>query len=230
MMAGIYPFPINYESQSCQFACVTVRIIHFLLIGYLIFYILNEFFSTIRSNMIELTSNASDLKQLNTKLKQKIEENKNMQQEILSAIVKTEEKERKRIASDLHDGLGPVLSAINLCFQAYVDAPHKKEKQNIETRLKDIIDGAITETSRISHNISPLILEKHGIEIAVKHFMTKRGLNWQVVLLAATWKAVNNWVSSFPITTSGKAPSSLKTNRDLTSITKTPNRTQVLFP
>lgn len=89
----------------------------------------------------------------------------------IEAIILTEEKERKRIASDLHDGLGPVLSAINLFFEAYIDAPTGAEKTNIETKLKVIINDAIAEVSRISHNISPYILEIHGLNIALDNFL-----------------------------------------------------------
>jgi len=89
----------------------------------------------------------------------------------IEAIILTEEKERKRIASDLHDGLGPVLSAINLFFEAYIDAPTGAEKTNIETKLKVIINDAIAEVSRISHNISPHILENYGLTTALKTFI-----------------------------------------------------------
>ena len=89
----------------------------------------------------------------------------------IEAIILTEEKERKRIASDLHDGLGPVLSAINLFFEAYIDAPTGIEKTNIETKLKVIINDAIADVSRISHNISPHILEKYGLATALNTFI-----------------------------------------------------------
>jgi signal transduction histidine kinase len=89
----------------------------------------------------------------------------------LEAIILTEEKERKRIASDLHDGLGPVLSAVNLFFEAYIDAPMGTEKDNIETKLKVIINDAIADVSRISHNISPHILENYGLTTALKTFI-----------------------------------------------------------
>ena len=46
----------------------------------------------------------------------------------------TEEQERKRLAADLHDGLGPVLSAVNLFFQAYIDASDPAHKEPIEKK------------------------------------------------------------------------------------------------
>lgn len=91
-----------------------------------------------------------------------------MKQKLIEAVVETENNERRRIARDLHDGLGPVLSAINHYFQAYLDAkPDKKEA--IQERLQQVITEAIDEVSRISQNISPHVLEKHGLVTALNN-------------------------------------------------------------
>ncbi len=96
-----------------------------------------------------------------------------IRQKLIEAVIQTEEKERKRIASDLHDGLGPLLSAAKLYFQAYVDATDAESKNAIESKLYDIIDSAIDDSSRISHNISPLILEKYGLKSALENFISE---------------------------------------------------------
>ncbi len=93
-------------------------------------------------------------------------------QKTIEAVILTEEKERKRLASDLHDGLGPVLSAVNLYFQAYLDAP-ENQKPEIETQLKKIIENLIADVSRISQNISPHILEKYGLITALDNFINQ---------------------------------------------------------
>jgi len=94
-----------------------------------------------------------------------------LNKKLLDAVIETETNERKRIASDLHDGLGPVISAINHYFQAYVDAKDN-EKLTIQNRLQQVISGAIDDVSRISHNISPYVLEKHGLVSALNNFIT----------------------------------------------------------
>jgi signal transduction histidine kinase len=99
-------------------------------------------------------------------------EKKEIQQKMLETVILTEEKERKRLAGDLHDGLGPVLSAVNLYFQAYLDAP-EIQKPEIEIRLKQKIENAIADVSRISHNISPHILEKFGLITALDNFINQ---------------------------------------------------------
>lgn len=96
-----------------------------------------------------------------------------MKQKLIETIIQTEEKERKRIASDLHDGLGPLLSAAKLYFQAYLDAKDVDDKAVIESKLISIIDSAIDDSSRISHNISPQILEKYGLKIALENFISE---------------------------------------------------------
>ena len=95
-----------------------------------------------------------------------------IKQKTIEAIIQTEEKERKRIASDLHDGLGPLLSAAKLYFQAYIDAKDVSSKNDIEAKLKSIMENAISDTSRISHNISPQILENYGLIVALENFIS----------------------------------------------------------
>lgn len=169
--------PLDYHFESCQYTCVIVRILHFLLIGFLIYYILVNFFSMIQSNMHELQTKASELEMINLSLNKEMAEKKEIQQKMINAIIITEEKERKRIAADLHDGLGPVLSAINLYYQAYLDAPDPVSKSDIEIKLKEIIKNTMDDVSRISHNISPNVLENHGLVFALESFISHIAAN-----------------------------------------------------
>lgn len=180
MMTKITFIPLQYNFNNCQFACIAVRILHFLLIGSLVYYILNVFFSTIQNNVKELQKKSEDLEFLNTALNIEMIEKKAMQQKMMDVVIQTEEKERKRLASDLHDGLGPVLSAVNLYFQAYIDASDAKSQQEIEAKLKTIIDNAIMDVSRISHNISPYILEKYGLNTALENYINQIKVNEKV--------------------------------------------------
>lgn len=51
-----------------------------------------------------------------------ITERKDIERKIASAIIETEEKERRRFAADLHDDLAPLLSTIKL----YIDLLKKE--------------------------------------------------------------------------------------------------------
>ncbi len=100
----------------------------------------------------------------------KLRRQKALKQKLIEAVVETENNERRRIARDLHDGLGPVISAINHYFQAFLDAK-PENREAIRDRLQVVISEAIDEVSRISHNISPHVLEKHGLITALHNLL-----------------------------------------------------------
>ncbi|NOZ35675.1 MAG: sensor histidine kinase [Chlorobi bacterium] len=171
--------PLNYNFTECEFACITARILHFLLLSTIIFYIIHTILIQLKKNNYELKQKTQDLSEINTELQLRIQEKKKIKQKLVETVILTEEKERKRIASDLHDGLGPVLSAINLYFQAYIDAP-QEDKSSIEKTLKEIIKNAVEDISRISHNISPQILETYGLIPALKAFINQINISGHI--------------------------------------------------
>jgi signal transduction histidine kinase len=89
---------------------------------------------------------------------------------VLSAIIATEEKERKSFARELHDGLGPVLSSVKMAFSAIdLGSAGEKNKQIIE-KTESSVDNAITTIREISNNLSPHLLEKFGLKKAIHTF------------------------------------------------------------
>ncbi|MEN8120688.1 MAG: PAS domain S-box protein [Bacteroidota bacterium] len=57
-----------------------------------------------------------------------ITERKKIEQKILSTIIQTEEKERSRFAKELHDGVGPLLSATKIYAKAIPSADNEEER------------------------------------------------------------------------------------------------------
>jgi len=100
-----------------------------------------------------------------------ITERKEIERKIAAAIIKTEERERKRFAADLHDGLAPLLSTIKL----YTDLLKKGNFNKISPTetlqsVDELIDKAIVSAREISNNIMPSILLDFGLPAAVKDF------------------------------------------------------------
>jgi PAS domain S-box-containing protein len=95
---------------------------------------------------------------------------------LMEAIIKSEENERSRIAQDLHDGLGPVLSTIKLYFQVYQDTTEESKKLILIEKLRSTIEEAIKGVSEISHNISPHVLKNYGFYAAIKQFIHRIAL------------------------------------------------------
>ena len=89
---------------------------------------------------------------------------------VLSAIIKTEEKERQKFAKELHDGLGPILSSIKMAISAINKSVIGKTNEQIINKTENTVDNAIITIKEISNNLSPHILEHFGLEKAIKTF------------------------------------------------------------
>jgi len=87
------------------------------------------------------------------------------------AVFKGEEQERTRMAKDLHDGLGGLLSGIKYSLNTMkgnlIMTP--ENNQTLE-RSMDMLDSSIKEMRRVAHNMMPEALVKFGLDTALKDF------------------------------------------------------------
>jgi signal transduction histidine kinase len=91
----------------------------------------------------------------------------------LNAIIQTEEKERKRFAKDLHDGLGPLLSTVKMSISSLAQLEHDKSSKEIVQNTEMVINEAIKSLKEISDNLSPHVLNNFGLARAVRNFTNK---------------------------------------------------------
>jgi two-component system NarL family sensor kinase len=100
-----------------------------------------------------------------------------MKQQDLStkAVIVAEEKERKRIAADLHDGVGQMMSAAKMNLSAFEnDIPFASDiqKQSFE-KIISLVDESCREIRSVSHQMMPNALLKAGLASAIKEFIDK---------------------------------------------------------
>ncbi|WP_426061723.1 PAS domain-containing sensor histidine kinase [Hymenobacter sp. B1770] len=102
------------------------------------------------------------------------------QQDVLSAILTTQETERKRIAEALHNGLGQLLYAAKLSLEGRAGTPSSPQ-----TSLR-LLHEAIQTTRTISFELTPGILEDFGLRTALEELskrITPTGLPVQLHLV-----------------------------------------------
>ncbi|MGH2552735.1 MAG: tetratricopeptide repeat-containing sensor histidine kinase, partial [Chitinophagaceae bacterium] len=97
------------------------------------------------------------------------------QNEMFNLAASAQEKERKRIAEDLHDGLGSVLSAAKLKLSALNGDKNLLTGEQMEKyqATLSLLDEASTELRNVSHNIMPATLSKLGLIAALKNVTEK---------------------------------------------------------
>lgn len=87
----------------------------------------------------------------------------------LKAMIKGEEKERGRIARELHDGIGGMLVAINMNL-GIIKRDHPETGLD---RIEGMLDDAGREVRKTAHNLVPDVLEKHDLLDALALYCAK---------------------------------------------------------
>ncbi len=87
------------------------------------------------------------------------------------AVLKGEEQERTRLAKDLHDGLGGLLSGVKFSLSNMKDnLIITPDNMAVFERSLDMIDASIRELRRVAHNMMPEMLTKFGLDEALKEY------------------------------------------------------------
>lgn len=112
----------------------------------------------------------------------RLAQQKKLQEEIMKqqdmatrAVIQAEENERKRIAGDLHDGVGQIMSAAKMNLSSIESRLHfaaDEDKLAFE-KIVHLVDESCKEVRSVSHNMMPNALLKSGLSSAVKEFIDK---------------------------------------------------------
>lgn len=103
-----------------------------------------------------------------------ISERKKMIRHVLKAVIQTEERERERFAKEMHDGLGPLLSAVKLYANELNDPSlSNEERKEMIRQVDELIDEAIANTRSISNDLMPRVIIDYGVVKAVSSYCDK---------------------------------------------------------
>jgi PAS domain S-box-containing protein len=85
------------------------------------------------------------------------------QRAIASSFLNGQEEERKRLARELHDGIGQLLSALKI----------QLSMQAVSAEIQRSVDLIMRETVRINNNLMPLVLQDFGLEAGLRQLIEK---------------------------------------------------------
>ncbi len=133
----------------------------------------------------------------------KLQQQTKLQHEILKqqdiatkAIIAAEETERKRIATDLHDGVGQLMSAAKMNLSAIESDLNftSINQKNAYDKAMALVDEGCKEVRAVSHNMMPNALLRAGLASAVREFLDN--LNSQVIKINLYVDGLNERIDS----------------------------------
>ena len=105
---------------------------------------------------------------------------KEMETGSIQSIIAGQEKERRRIAREIHDGIGPLLSLSKLELDAYMDE-YVDQNQSLPgeklVNIRQTLDSITNDLRDLSHHLIPRLLEEFGLFSAFKNLITKLNLS-----------------------------------------------------
>ena len=96
-----------------------------------------------------------------------------LSKQLLSTVLRTEERSRSQFAKELHDGMGPLLSSAKMSLSAISTENMSDNQREILQSTRFVIDEAIRSVREISNNMSPQVLMDFGLSQGVRNFISR---------------------------------------------------------
>ncbi|MCU0352883.1 MAG: histidine kinase [Cytophagales bacterium] len=125
---------------------------------------INQYLTTLSGQLEERVQlRTAEIAKANEALRRKNEE-------ITQALVKGQLQERQRVANELHDNLGGLLSALKLNLEAMRTDHLSSAERKLYENVLNMVAGACVEVRNISHHLLPETLEREGLAPALVRF------------------------------------------------------------
>lgn len=122
---------------------------------------------------------------MNQKNRAEIEKKINQQKFRSVLILEGQEEERKRIAMDIHDGIGQMLTSLKYQIESIELDGDEKARQKIG-EIDQLIKELIREVRKVTFNLKPTVLGDYGLQAGLNVFIQEIGKLTQIRLTYAT--------------------------------------------
>jgi two-component system sensor histidine kinase DegS len=122
----------------------------------------------------DITKRKHAEKNMGLKNRAAIEKKINQQKFRSVLILEGQEEERKRLAMDIHDGIGQMLTSLKFQMES-INLPGNQEAQQKIGEIQQLINQVIKEVRRVTFNLKPTVLGDYGIQAALNVFIREIG-------------------------------------------------------
>jgi two-component system, NarL family, sensor histidine kinase DegS len=109
------------------------------------------------------------------KNKASIEKKINQQKFRSVLILEGQEEERKRLAMDIHDGIGQMLTSLKFQVESIDFSKQQEELKAKLFEIQQLLGQIIKEVRRVTFNLKPTVLSDYGIQAALNVFVREIG-------------------------------------------------------
>jgi PAS domain S-box-containing protein len=103
-----------------------------------------------------------------------------MRRLILERTLSAQEEERRRIARELHDEAGQLLTALLVGLRTLEDTRKLAEVKVQGHRLREIATQAIDEVGRLARGLHPTVLDDHGLGVALSRYASEYSKTYNI--------------------------------------------------
>lgn len=86
----------------------------------------------------------------------------------INATIQSQENERKRVAQDLHDGMGQLIAALSMFMTKLSSATPPEERMAVVEEAETILKDMHKEVRAVAFNLMPQTLIQHGLVAALQ--------------------------------------------------------------
>jgi two-component system sensor histidine kinase UhpB len=112
----------------------------------------------------------TDLTEQKRKQATEIKQAEAMHRLLLERTLAAQEEEQRRIARELHDEAGQMLTALLVGLRSLEDARRLADVRTQVRRLREITAQTIDEVGRLARGLHPTVLEDHGLGVALSRY------------------------------------------------------------
>jgi PAS domain S-box-containing protein len=115
----------------------------------------------------------TDLSEQKRKQADEIKQSEVTRRLLLEHMLSAQEEERRRIARELHDEAGQLLTSLLVGLRTLEDSRNLGDVKAQGVRLREITAQALDEIGRLARGLHPTVLDDHGLGVALSRYVSE---------------------------------------------------------